>query len=165
MRYLTEEDFLVAMRVVQMDLSHTEPSPNYLKEQGFYDWLGAVTIVRQRKFYPRFHDKVSHLLITINKGHFFSNGNKRMALVTALLFMHYNDYRMRSFSRDKYHKLLHNTFPSVHELQDYKNLPHAGFALFNLSLIVAKSGELDMSHDDLKLGVKNFFKQALVKVD
>lgn len=43
------------------------------------------------EFYPELHDKTAILLYSITKGHAWANGNKRMALISTLVFLGLND--------------------------------------------------------------------------
>jgi death on curing protein len=43
-------------------------------------------------YYPNFEDKLTHLFYAINKGHTFSDGNKRSSIAIATYFMEINGY-------------------------------------------------------------------------
>lgn len=43
-------------------------------------------------YYPNFEDKLTHLFYAINKGHTFSDGNKRSSIALATYFMEINGY-------------------------------------------------------------------------
>jgi len=45
---------------------------------GIAKLLGVLERARMDTYYPDLLDKATHLLIEINEGHFFSNGNKRL---------------------------------------------------------------------------------------
>jgi death on curing protein len=43
-------------------------------------------------YYPNFEDKLTHLFYAINKGHTFSDGNKRSSIALSTYFMEVNGY-------------------------------------------------------------------------
>lgn len=43
-------------------------------------------------YYPNFEDKLTHLFYAINKGHTFSDGNKRSSIALSAYFMEINGY-------------------------------------------------------------------------
>ncbi|MEO5990908.1 MAG: type II toxin-antitoxin system death-on-curing family toxin [Ferruginibacter sp.] len=43
-------------------------------------------------YYPTFEDKLTHLFYAVNKGHTFSDGNKRSCIALAAYFMEINGY-------------------------------------------------------------------------
>lgn len=43
-------------------------------------------------YYPCFEDKLTHLFYAINKGHTFSDGNKRSSIALSTYFMEINGY-------------------------------------------------------------------------
>ena len=43
-------------------------------------------------YYPNFEDKLTHLFYAINKGHTFSDGNKRSSIALSTYFMEINGY-------------------------------------------------------------------------
>ncbi len=43
-------------------------------------------------YYPNFEDKLTHLFYAINKGHAFSDGNKRSSIALSSYFMEINGY-------------------------------------------------------------------------
>lgn len=43
-------------------------------------------------YYPDFEDKLTHLFYAINKGHTFSDGNKRSSIALSSYFMEVNGY-------------------------------------------------------------------------
>lgn len=48
--------------------------------------------IQNDDYYPRFEDKVSHLIFAINKFHTFNDGNKRSSLVLGAYFLELNGY-------------------------------------------------------------------------
>jgi len=163
MKYLSEEDIFVISKVIQKNLSYHEPSPNYIFEKdGFKQWSGVIERVKM-EYYPSFFDKVTKLIVDINKGHFYSNGNKRLALVTALFFVEYNKFKIHRYSKKKYKEFLKKLFPIFKVYKDYSDFSGAEFAFYNLSIIIANSNEHGLTHDCLKSKVNEFLQFLLYK--
>ena len=88
--------------------------------------------------YPTLVDKVVYLFIQINKGHFFSNGNKRLALVCSTGFLIFNNKKIDQLSRDRFKEILFSVFPECKGyLEDHEDFLPGEFALYNLSIFVA----------------------------
>src|SRR3989338_7247081 len=98
--YFTEESLGNAFLEVETHYAKREEVPQYKNETpGMGKLLGVLEKARMDIYYPSLLDKATYLFVAINKGHFFSNGNKRLALVIALGFLALNERRLRSFSR------------------------------------------------------------------
>lgn len=65
-----------------VDLSKLEPALAAPQQGGF----------GRKEFYPEIEDKAAILLYTMVKNHAWSNGNKRMAMISTLLFLGLNDH-------------------------------------------------------------------------
>ena len=101
--YFSKEDLENAFREVETHYTKHEEVPDYRCETvGLGKLFGVLEKVQMDTFYPSLFDKATYLFISINKGHFFSNGNKRLALVVGLGFLALNQKRLRSFSREEY---------------------------------------------------------------
>lgn len=71
----------------------SEPLPDYRRA----DAAGLNTtlaFVRDDRYYATIFTKAAYLLVSIALGHFYANGNKRLAYVTALTFLQVNGYRL-----------------------------------------------------------------------
>lgn len=58
--------------------------------------------VQHDKYYPSVEDKVCHLFFSINKGHAFTDGNKRSSIILSAYFMEINglQYVLGNFIRE-----------------------------------------------------------------
>lgn len=163
MRYIKRQDLSLIHEIIENSLTHSETVPDYTKEsEGVNQWESVLNSTKARKYYPRFFDKATKLLIDVNKGHFFSNGNKRLALVTALLFVYYNGYRFHDYQKKKYRKYLKDSFPECTTYQDFSFLP-VEFAYYNLSIIIASHNIYSIPHPILKERVKSFLEFSIYK--
>ncbi len=63
--------------------------------QGIRDFGQLESILEHIQYdlyYPNFEDKLTHLFYAINKGHTFSDGNKRSSIALSTYFMEVNGY-------------------------------------------------------------------------
>src|SRR3989338_3188244 len=160
--YFTEESLGNAFLEVETHYARREEVPRYRNETpGMEKLLGILEKVQTGMFYPSLLDKAAYLFVAINKGHFFSNGNKRLALVIALGFLALNERRLRSFSRKKYKRKLEELFGGIY-FEEYPEFTPEEFALYHLSLIVAESHKhVGDNFDALKQKVHDFFASAV----
>lgn len=118
----------------------------------------------QNTYYPTLLDKAVYLLIGINKGHFFSNGNKRIALTITVTFLTLNYLILKEGSKEWYKKYLQQLFPEFSKWEDFSDFNSTDFATYNLSIIIADSGVYGITHDDLKARVRLFFEGSLTQL-
>lgn len=52
--------------------------------------LSTLNFIQNDDYYPTFTDKLSYLVFTFCSGHYFSDGNKRIALTLGAYFLHKN---------------------------------------------------------------------------
>ena len=162
--YLTRDDLGEAFEEIETHYARYEEVPHYVRETpGMGKLLGVLEKVQMDMFYPSFLDKATYLLIAINKGHFFSNGNKRLALVIAIGFLEFNGKSLKSFSPGEYKEKLDELFGTVW-FEEYSEFTPEEFALYHLSLIVAESHKyVGNDFDALKQKVHDFFAFALAE--
>lgn len=69
----------------------------------------ALDFVQNDDYYPTFANKLSYIVYSFCAGHFFDDGNKRIALTLGAYFLHKNGYNwhalifMRAFEAIVYH--------------------------------------------------------------
>ncbi|OGG40729.1 hypothetical protein A3A21_01920 [Candidatus Jorgensenbacteria bacterium RIFCSPLOWO2_01_FULL_45_25b] len=159
MHYLGPQDFEEVFNLVYKYYSKIELAPDYFAEKTGLEKLRGVTEgVKMDQFYPDIYSKAAYLLIQINKGHFFSNGNKRLALIFVLAFILINKRKIRKRSKKQHESKLRALFPKFQIFQDYQNFLPEEFGYYNLSIIVADSEKYMDSFENLKIKVKEFFK-------
>lgn len=159
--YITPNDLESRFDLVKKHYTRHEEVPHYTREtSGMGKLLGVLEKVRIDLYYPTLFDKATYLLVAINKGHFFSNGNKRLALVIALDFLILNGARVQDLSGDRfegYKRKLSEIFGNV-QFEEYPEFTPEEFALYHLSLIVAESHRyVGNDFDALKQKVNDFF--------
>jgi death-on-curing family protein len=150
--------------VIAQHYTNHEKIPDYKGEKEALKKLKGVLLgAQQDAYYPTLLEKAAHLIIQINKGHFFSNGNKRVALVTTLIFVFINDYAVRPLDKNTYRNILTNLFPKCTGYTDFDDFRPEEFGYYNLSIIIADSDKYVDSFDELKRRVNHFFDLTLAK--
>lgn len=143
--------------------AENNPAPLYENETVGLKKLEAVfSLAKNHTYYEGFFEKATYLFLSILSGHFFSNGNKRLALSVFVKFYEINGYRESRFKRDKYVGKLKEIFPKA----KIRKIPEiqAVFPemLYHLTKIVAdKKSRGDGSFDSLKSRVEDFFRFSL----
>jgi len=142
-----------------------EEVPNYLDDtEGIAQLEGVIERSKIDVFYPGVLEKTTQILIEINKGHFFGNGNKRLALVTSVMFLFLNDKDFKDESEEFYKAVLCELFPEFKDFCDFPDFSATEYATYNLSIIIADSGKLGIEHQDLKDRVLKFFAQVTEEI-
>lgn len=167
MLYQEEKDLEHVFAFIESHFSGRENVPLYVDEApGIEKLRGVLNGVRSDTFYPTLVAKAAYLLIQINKGHFFSNGNKRIALVIAIAFLAMNDKQIAPRTKEFYRERLRNLFPTFNDFEDQEDFSTEEFALYNLSIIIADShkylGEGEKAFEMLKQKVGSFFAESIV---
>lgn len=133
MLYLTLDDCRrVVFTYIYSNLTAAEPAPNYeIEREGLAQLDKVLTLVRE-SYYPTPYDKAVYIVSGIAGSQYFSNGNKRLAVVTLLAFLLLNSAEVRQRSALEYQALLGARFP-LHEWEPSKAIadPHVKKDLFN----------------------------------
>lgn len=157
--YISEDILQTVFDYIKMRFSRAEEVPDYsLQRSGIEKLTGVLEGVKEDTYYPTLIDKAVYLITQINKGHFFSNGNKRLALVLTTLFLNINNLELRQTSKEEYERVLNELFPEYGKCEDFPDFTPADFGTYHLSVIVADSGALGIDFEELKSRVRNFLK-------
>jgi death-on-curing family protein len=160
--YLGDAQLDTIFSFVAKRYGRQEEVPIYRDNQeGIAKLLGVLERARMDEYYPTLLDKATHLIIAINKGHFFSNGNKRLALVIMTFFLAINDKDLKKSSKDSYRELLSILFPEHTECIDFPDFAATDFATYNLSIIIADSGTYNLEYGILKERVLEFLTKSV----
>lgn len=161
-RYLAAEHLDPIFAFVAERYGRQEEVPIYRDNRGgVAQLLGVLERARMDLYYPTLLDKATHLLLSINKGHFFSNGNKRLALVVTTTFLTINEKHLEENSKESYRELLALLFPEHTECSDFPEFTPTDFATYNLSIIIADSGTYAIEYDILKERVHTFLSRSV----
>lgn len=87
---------LLLFGLVKQQLSYdpSDPLPDYSKENPS-GLKKVLELYRNDNYYPTFFEKAAYLFVGIIKGHYYSNGNKRLAFVALLYFLAINNYELK----------------------------------------------------------------------
>src|SRR3989338_11392099 len=95
-KYLTLSDFeVICHELLHFFKSNKEPHPTF--SESYFDKLDSVIDTPRRTFekkdlYPTLIAKAACYFYFVNKLHPFSNGNKRISIVSTGVFLMYNGY-------------------------------------------------------------------------
>jgi len=143
--------------------NENNPAHNYLGESLAMEHLAGCLERVQWDYIQDFMPKAAQLFLCINKGHFFFNGNKRMALVVLTLFLIENGYEFKNnLNKDDYTKYLKKLFPNFNNFENESNFKPDEFGFYNLTIITADQKSSDYPNDELKNKVENFLKFATI---
>jgi len=131
-------------------LKYDQELPEYQNEpEGIKNLIGVLDRA-QTNYYADFFEKAAFLIVAINKGHFFTNGNKRLSLVVAIVFFYINKYFTLPHTKFNYKEKIKELFPECDELPDEHGASPREFALYNLALIIASGEKYNIEFDELK---------------
>jgi prophage maintenance system killer protein len=141
--YPAEQDFQKkGFPFIQEVLSAHERAPDYLSEKnGMAELNKVLSFVQQDEYYPSFTDKAAYLVCSLSGSQYFSNGNKRLAVTSLLLFLSMNNAEIYETTEERYAEILQIAFPAhVWEHNEFIKEPHSLF-LYNLAIVVGTRQE------------------------
>jgi len=160
--YIEPEDLINIVDIIRsFDYERKEELPDYDNEVDAIDEYFALIDRSKTNYYFSVFDKAAYLFININS-HYFSNGNKRLSVVSTVYFLEKNKYIPSGLSKKNYEKILTDLFGDF-PLTDWDGFEAKDFGLYNLAIIVARQNEkkhLKVSNDELKEKVKTFFEKT-----
>jgi len=157
-RYITPEDLVEIIDVIQgFDYINEEEIPKYDDQpEKIDDYFSLIDRLKNDTYYPDIYSKAAALLLNLN-GHYFANGNKRLAIFSMTYFLESNGYSPAELDKDEFTDTLTNFF-GEQELEDYENFSPTDFAMYNVALITAKFNLNNVSFDEGKSQVEQFLK-------
>jgi death-on-curing family protein len=164
MDYLEKKDLESIFELIRRKYTRRETIPEYTAyKESIQKLLGVLEGARHDEHYATLAEKTAHLLIQINKGHFFPNGNKRLALVCAITFIYLNGWSIHMHKKKQVEEKLKELFHATSPRMDYPEFKAEEFAFYNLSMIIAESEKYTHSFEELKEKVKKFLVFSLKK--
>lgn len=161
MFYLEEVHARATFDLVERLYCRKEEIPRYSSQpNGVLKYLAALERIRDDAFYPSVYDKAANLMLQINEGHYFFNGNKRLALVSTigLLGINGRDFR-QDLSACEHEEFLRNLFPVLDDHFDRDpELEPAEFGLYNLSLFIADHISLGITIEEFKEHIPTYLE-------
>lgn len=100
-------DYQEALNVYRKMIDASEGGFEGVRDKGGI--LATLDFIQNDDYYPTFTDKLSYLVFRFCSGHFFYDGNKRIALTLGAYFLHKNNHPweacifMRQFEAIVYH--------------------------------------------------------------
>ncbi|OGL69926.1 hypothetical protein A3C17_03895 [Candidatus Uhrbacteria bacterium RIFCSPHIGHO2_02_FULL_53_13] len=132
-----------------------EPVPQYEDDiDGLRKLEGCLERVKFQ-YYSTLVSKAAALFISINLGHYFSNGNKRLALGVLVTFLVENHVHFLNLSSESYQQLITDLFPYYMVLHE-QQLTGLDYGYYHLAVAVADSKRAGMLHETLKQRVEAF---------
>lgn len=138
MRYVGPEDCqTIAFPYIHQHLSRGEPAPAYAEEStGLEELKKVLTLVQDDRYYPTLADKSSYVLCGIAGAQYFSNGNKRLGVVTLLLFLIVNRVELLVLPKKAYPELLLDQFPEHRWEENPYITGDFSLFLYNLAIVI-----------------------------
>lgn len=136
-RYLTIEDCKrEVFTFIQAELTADEQAADYEHEPGMAELQKVLTLMQADEYYPTFEQKAAYLLCSIAGSQYFSNGNKRLSVVTLLTFLIFNEAAFSELSKKQLEGVFVQTFP-LHVWEENPNIrgDHSLF-LYNLAIVL-----------------------------
>ena len=134
MLYLTLEDYFNIIFSDIRELAYDDvEKPMYENDSyGINKLESILTFIKNDDYYSTFYQKATYLFLNLSRGHYFSNGNKRIAIYSFLYFVYLNKYRYRNIQKNTYQKWFLKHFPNyVLEVDEFHT--NWGWALFNFN--------------------------------
>ena len=124
-------------------------------------------MIKNDEYYPNYYKKASFLFVALSKGHYFSNGNKRVALFSYAYFAFINRYISRRPKRIKYTEWFKRNFKN-YKLTRHKFRTNYGWGLYNLNKAInIKFEENKNGHkytfDEIKALCEDLFQLITIK--
>ena len=168
MKYIHSEKLKLIFRAVGEEFANKEEVPDFLQyPEAISKLISVIDGAKADRFYKDIYEKATHIFIQINKGHFFPNGNKRLALVTTLFFLFLNNIQLKgtgghTSEKDRLIIIFKRIFPQDFIYEDYPEFQATESVLYNLSIFVADSHKYIPDFSELKKKVADLFREILI---
>ena len=162
MKYLDlERHYPYVFNIIQKTLHfENDPLPDYLSEIHGLDQLSGILERVKMNHYKDFFEKATYLFSGLVLGHYFSNGNKRLALTSLHYFAEINDYEARKIQRKNHKEMLRGLFPAIRFSKMMQNATVFDNMLYDLTCYVARE-ETTLNH--VTPGVVQYLSSSLRK--
>lgn len=163
--YIPEESLEDIFKGVENYLQRkSDPIPHYSNEIHGINRVKDVLKSIEQSYYPDFYSKASYLFLSINKGHFFSNGNKRLATTLLKIFYTINGFEAKENPLPDLKIRTNQNVPNLEidklDVEFFNNDEELIF-LYGLAKAIAKLDMLDFRFDKLKEIVEEFLRDIL----
>lgn len=168
MYYIEDSGLLESIfELIELRYAKLEEVPSYRSEGGFVNLCATLNRVKDDLYYPTLFSKSAYLFININKGHFFSNGNKRLSIVVLFFFLVTNNLLFKGKDKQWYRERLEELFPECSDIdfEDFPDFTAVDFCAYHLAIRTAASGKYNISHPDLKNRIEGFLKDVTERIE
>jgi death-on-curing family protein len=158
-KYITPEDLVQIVDAIQsFEYVSKEEVPDYDLEQfGIDEYFSLIDRLKNDTFYPDFFSKATGLFLYLNTSHYFSNGNKRLAVFSMLSFLQNNGFEIKRYSKQEFQNIMVNIF-KCDAYEDYDNFSNMDFAMYNFAIITAQFNKNNVDFDTAKAQVNGFMQ-------
>lgn len=156
--YFEVDSLTYLFEVVYSHYTRVEEVPRYEDYMEGVSKIGAILQGVKSDHYQTLYEKAAYLLIQINKGHFFPNGNKRLAVVVSIGFLFLNDCDFIYHSKGDYKIKIETIFPQFDDFKEFPEFSPEDMVFYNLSILVAENHRYEPDFDRLKKGTENLFR-------
>jgi prophage maintenance system killer protein len=155
--YITPEGLVQIVDAIQsFDYVNSEELPHYDEEQaGIDEFFSLIDRIKNDTYYPDVFSKATALFLYLNTSHYFSNGNKRLAVFTLLSFLQDNGFEMIVTSKKNFRHIMTDIFGEV-GYEDFDNFSDVDFAMYNFAIITAQFNKNGVDFDTAKQQVQHF---------
>lgn len=101
-------------------------------KRGLEQLSGLLERIQNNTYYPNFYKKAAYLFVALSTGHYFKNGNKRIALFTYVHFSRANKLQFRSIRAEQYKRWFDTHFPN-YKLSKQEFHSNVGWALYHFN--------------------------------
>jgi len=156
--YITPEDLVEIIDIIQsFDYINDDEIPRYDDQPDkIDDYFALIDRLKNDTYYPDIYSKAATLFLNLN-GHYFTNGNKRLAVFSMTYFLESNGLSPINLDKYKFRDLIIEIFGN-HRLEDYDNFSPTDFAMYNVALITAQFNQNNVHFDDGKTQVERFLR-------
>jgi prophage maintenance system killer protein len=123
--------------LIRREMGKAEPAPWYEDERRGLGRLEGTFALMERDEYPDMLSKAAYLFCSVIDGHFFSNGNKRLAVAVLTYFLVVNGWKISAPDLEDLRSELQRFFPKL----QWENVHAFRFAheyfFYHLALIIA----------------------------
>lgn len=81
-------------------------------KRGIEQLIGLIERIQNDAHYPNFYKKAAYFFVALSAGHYFENGNKRIALFSYIYFSQINHFRFRGIQKRQYKLWFKKYFPN-----------------------------------------------------
>ena len=158
--YFEVDNLIHLFEVIYSHYTRVEEVPRYEDYAEGISKIGAILQGVKSDHYQTLYEKAAYLFIQINKGHFFPNGNKRLAVVVSIGFLFLNDCDFIYRSKSDYKRKIEAIFPQFNDFKEFPEFSPEDTVFYNLSILVADNHRYEPDFDKLKKGAESLFGYA-----